>query len=185
LHVLDMVRGIGHEHRALAQVAAPNADLLLGPEGGGQQPEGVQLLDPLAVQDVGLAAGHVLELSWVDELDREASLTEQLEKRDPVHAGGLHGHGFDPAPGEPVGQGGQIRGEGTELTDVAPLGVATFRAGDIVAAGADVDASGIQVDLAELQGEPGSPATVRIWAGSRRSSSPAVIVHDMPGAEGR
>jgi hypothetical protein len=54
----------------------------------------------------------------------------------------------------------QIRGEGPELADVAPLGVATFRDGDVVVPGADVDAGGIQVDPPELGWEPCGPLTV-------------------------
>src|SRR5712691_8205192 len=71
LHVLDVVRGVADEHPALPQIAAQYADLVGGPKGGGQQPEGMQLLDPLAVQHVRLAAGHVLELP------RSTSLTSK------------------------------------------------------------------------------------------------------------
>ena len=71
-HVLDRVRGVGDEQRALAEVAAPHADLVVGPEGGRQPPERVPRLDPLAVADVGLSAGHALELPRVDQLDLEA-----------------------------------------------------------------------------------------------------------------
>jgi hypothetical protein len=41
LHVLDVVRGIGHQHRALAQVAAQHADLVVRAKGPGEQAEGV------------------------------------------------------------------------------------------------------------------------------------------------
>ncbi len=168
LHVLNMVGGVGHEHRALAEIAAQHADLVIGPEGGGQQAKGVELLDPLAVEDVGLAARHALQLPRVDESDLEAALAEELEEGDPVHAGGLHRHGLDVAAGEPVGQGVQIRGEGPELADVAPLGVAAVRDGDVVTPGADIDARGVQVDPAEFGWERGRAATaVRLRMGAR------------------
>ena len=154
-HVLDRVRGVGDEHRALAEVAAQHADLVVGPERGRQPPERVPRLDPLAVADVGLSAGHALELPRVDQLDLEAARAEELEERDPVHAGGLHRHGLDAAAGEPVSQGVEIRGEGAEGADVAALGVAALRHGDVVARGSDIDAGGIQVDAAKLRGKLG------------------------------
>jgi hypothetical protein len=43
--------------------------------------------------------------------------------------------------------------------DTSPLRVAPFGDGDVVALGADVDAGGIEVDLAELGAEPCGPAT--------------------------
>ena len=43
------------QHRSLAQVATQASDLPIGPEGSRQQAVGVQLLQPLAVQHVGLA----------------------------------------------------------------------------------------------------------------------------------
>jgi hypothetical protein len=97
----------------------------------------MELLDPLAVEDVGLAPGHSLQLSGIDEPHLEAARTEELEEGDPVHAGGLHRHGLDATPGQPVGQGVEIRGERPERTDVAPFEVAALRDRDIVAFGAE------------------------------------------------
>jgi hypothetical protein len=147
-----MVGGVGDQHGTLAEVAAQDADLVRWPEGGGEQAKGVELLDLLTVEHVGLSAGHVLELPRVDESDLEAARTEELEDGDPVHASGLHRPGRDVTAGEPVGQGVQIRGEGPERAAVAPRGVAAVRDGDVVAPGADVDARGVPVDPAELGG---------------------------------
>ena len=163
-----MVGGVGHAPRALAERAAQHADLVIGPKGGGQQAKGVERLDPLAVENVGLAARHALQLPRVHESDLEAAFAEELEEGDPVHANGLHRHGLDVAAGEPVGQGVQIRGEGPELSDVAPLGVTAVRDGDVVTPGADVDARGVLVDPAELGWKRGRAATAgRLRTGAR------------------
>ena len=67
LHMLDMVGLIFHQHGSLPQVAAQAPDIRLGTEGSGEQAVCVQLLQPLAVQDVGLAPGHVLDAPWVHQ----------------------------------------------------------------------------------------------------------------------
>src|SRR5450759_5184801 len=54
LDVLNVVRGVTHQHRALPKVAAQDADLIGGPERSSEQSEGVELLDPLAVEDITL-----------------------------------------------------------------------------------------------------------------------------------
>jgi hypothetical protein len=58
----------------------------MGPEATTKQTDAVQLLDPLAVQDVGLAPRDVLDVPGVDEHDLEAAILENLEDRDPVQA---------------------------------------------------------------------------------------------------
>ena len=61
LHVLDMVGSVLHQHGPMPQVAAQTPDVRVWPEGSRQQSVGVQLLQPLAVQHVGLAPRHVLD----------------------------------------------------------------------------------------------------------------------------
>jgi hypothetical protein len=61
-----------------------------------------QLGDPLAVLDVGLAAGDLLDVRRVDQPDREAVL-EDVEDRLPVDPGRLHGHVGDRLGRQPVG----------------------------------------------------------------------------------
>jgi hypothetical protein len=64
----------------------------------------VELLNPLAVQDVGLLTGDVLELAGIDQVDLEAAFFQQLVDRNPVDAGGFHGHHVYLAGGQPGGQ---------------------------------------------------------------------------------
>src|SRR6266568_3232255 len=69
-HVLNMVGGRGEEHLAVAQVAAQHAHLILGTESPGEQPIGVQALQPLAVEPIGFrATGGTLGLPGIDEED--------------------------------------------------------------------------------------------------------------------
>ena len=75
--------------------------------------------------------------------NREAARVEQLEQRNPVHAGGLHRYGVHAALAEPVGQALEVGGEAGELAHrlVVPVG----RHGHEVRGAADVDAGSVGV----------------------------------------
>src|SRR5262249_26624183 len=60
LHVADMVGGVSHQHGTLAKITPQHADLIVGPECPGQKPKGMELLDPLAVEHIGLSPWHVI-----------------------------------------------------------------------------------------------------------------------------
>jgi hypothetical protein len=55
------------------------ADLVRWPETGLQQPARMEVLNPLAVGYIALAAGHALEVMGVDQIHRKAALFEQLK----------------------------------------------------------------------------------------------------------
>jgi hypothetical protein len=96
-------------------------------------------------------------MARIDQQHREAARLEQLEQRDPVHAGGLHGHRVRATGGQPIGQGVEIEGEAGELA--YRLVVAIGRHGHKVGRAADVYTGGVGVGdgegsgLARLQGE--------------------------------
>ncbi len=151
LHMLDVVGGVGDQHRALAQVAAQHADLVIGPEGAREQPKGVKLLDPLTVHHVTLAAGNTLQTVGIDEQNLEAVLLEDLEQRDPVDTCRLHRDRLDAVIFQMPGQLVEILGEGTELLDglfPPPRGQ-----GHPVFGGSHIDAGGIEIDLLKLSGQ--------------------------------
>ena len=75
----------------------------------------MQLLQPLAVQHVGLATRHVLDASGVHQHHLEVPLFQHPEQGYPVHAGGLHDHGLHTALRQPIGQTIQVRREGLKL----------------------------------------------------------------------
>ena len=157
LHVLDVVGGVPDEHGALAQVGTQDADLSLGTEGSLEQSEGMELLEPLAIEHVGLASRNTLEVAGIDQPDGKAPLLEDLEQGDPVDAGGFHDHGGDVAAGQPLGQGIEIGGEGAEPSHVAPVGVASRGHGHEVAFGGHVDAGSVEIDLCKLRGQLRDP----------------------------
>jgi hypothetical protein len=78
--VLDVLSAGAQEHGALAEEASKDNDLVRRAEGAIEQAEGVKLLDPLAVEDVSLAARDVLHTPGVDEADREVAFFEDLEE---------------------------------------------------------------------------------------------------------
>jgi hypothetical protein len=104
LHVLHRARLRAQDRRALAHQGAQRAHRVTGAERAAQQAVAHELLQPLAVEHVGLAPRHVLHMPRVDQQHGEAACVEQLERRDPVHAGGLHRHRVDAALDQPVGQ---------------------------------------------------------------------------------
>ncbi len=74
----------------------------------------MQLLDPLRVVDVCLAARDVLRVTRIDEHDIEATSLENLEHWYPIDTGRLHRDGGDAQSYEPVGQPVQITREAPE-----------------------------------------------------------------------
>ena len=112
LHVLHAARLGAQDGATLAHQGAQRAHRVARAEGSAQQAVAHQLLQPLAVQDIALAAGHVLDVLRVDQQHREAARVEQLEERDPIDTGGLHGHGVDAA----LGKGGPITSSALQIS---------------------------------------------------------------------
>ena len=106
-----------------------------------------RLLQPLAVQHVGLATRHVLDASGVHQHHLEVPLFHHPEQGYPVHAGGLHDHGLHTALGQPVRQTVQIRREGLELSNrrFRPVGGHRHK----MAGSAHVNARRVQVQLGQ------------------------------------
>jgi len=72
------------EFFAVPQIGAQRRDLRCGSKASAQQSDAVELLDPLAVQNIALAPGDILEVPGIHQNDLEAALLENLEDRDPV-----------------------------------------------------------------------------------------------------
>ena len=149
-----MVGGVGEQHLAVAQVAAEHAHLIVRAEGPGEQPVGVQALEPLAIEPIGFrSTGGALGLAGIDEEDLHAPGLQQLKQGNPVDPGRFHGDGGHATVNEPVGQGVEVGGEGAETAH--GLGVAPRGHGDPVLGFADVDARGVGVADLEGFGEHG------------------------------
>ena len=146
LHALDVGGRALDQGLAMAQVGAQGRNGGGGPEAAAQQAHAMQLLQPLAVHDIGLSAGDILHVPSVHEHDRKAPSLENLVERNPVHAGGFHGHGGH-ACHQPVRQAMEIRREGLKGTHGRRIPVGGD--GNIVCIGAAIDAGGVGVDAVE------------------------------------
>ena len=87
LHVLDVPSLHAQQHATLAVQCSQYANLVCRAECPAQQTIAVQLLQPLAVQHIGLATRHVLDVPGVDQQYRQASALQNLVHGDPVHPG--------------------------------------------------------------------------------------------------
>ncbi len=103
-----------------------------------QQAEGVQLLQPLAILDVALAAGHGFQPTRIDEANNEPSRFQHFKQRNPVDTGGFQRHGRDGVLLQPVGNGIKILRERFKPPDhrIAAVGA---RNGHKVVAITDID----------------------------------------------
>jgi len=141
LHVLALHAAQTHQVVAIAQVGTQDADVVGRTKRGVEQTKAVQALEPWAVLDVGLAPGNILDMPGIDQADLQAMPFQDLKGRNPVDAGGFHGHRFDAALFEPAGHLLQVLGEGAE----GPHGLRTSVGGHRAPmfAVANVDAGGI------------------------------------------
>jgi hypothetical protein len=128
----------------MPQVRAQSHDAVAGTEAPAQQPVLVQLLQPLRIVHIRLAAGDVLDVAGVDQQHLEPARVENLKDRNPLHAGRLHRDRRDAHRREPIRQLVEIAAEGAEGTDRSVIAIAWH--GDHVKGRANVDAGGIRVD---------------------------------------
>lgn len=103
LHVLNMDCRHLHETLSMSPKGAESTDDLRGTVGGAEKPGGVEVLQPLAIGDVGLAARHVLDMTGVDQANAKATVFQNLKERNPEKTRGFHNYAFDATLLEPVG----------------------------------------------------------------------------------
>ena len=108
----------------------------------------MKVLEPLAIADVRFPARNIFGMARIDQTDLKTVGFEDLKKRDPVNAGGLHGHGAHLTRREPVANLEQVVGESGEGADGILVGINGN--GDLDLPGTDVDACGIRVKGREL-----------------------------------
>jgi hypothetical protein len=95
----------------LSMIGAERDDRISRSEAAPQQPEDVQIAEPLTVGHVALPALDVLDVAGVDERHGEATRLKDLEDRHPVDAGGFHRHVRHATGGEPVSEAVKISGK--------------------------------------------------------------------------
>jgi hypothetical protein len=85
----------------------------------------------------------MLGIAGVDQDHLEPALVQDLEDRDPIDAGGLHGHCEHSTVLEPVCQAMQVAGEGAEAAD--RLGIPIRSHGGDMHPGTDIDCCRIRM----------------------------------------
>ena len=133
--------GVVDQSLAMAQVGAETDDAVAGTKAPAQQPMLVELLQPLRIVHIRLAAGDMLDVAGVDQQHLEAARFEDLEDRNPVHASRLHRDRRDADRREPIRQLVEIAAERAERPDRLLVSVARHR--DDVKRRADVDPGGV------------------------------------------
>src|SRR5438128_4626974 len=116
------------------------ADGLVPAKRGRQQTHRMQILKPLAIEDVGLATGNVMHMLSIDQMDINAPRFQDLKQRYPVHAGRFHSHRVHSALLQPVRQGVQILRKGRKRSHrfgvpIGGYGNKDFRRSNINTAG--------------------------------------------------
>jgi hypothetical protein len=108
-------------------------NLRIRSEGSVEQPITVQLLQPLAVLDVGLAPGDLVQMPCIHQHHLDPRRLQLLIERDPIHSGGLHGHRLDPTLQQPFDQLVQVLGKRPEAPNkLFPCGYGIERYARIV-----------------------------------------------------
>ena len=74
LHMLHMRSGHLHQAVAVTKQGADDTNSILRTEGGPQQPHRVEILQPLAIDDIALAPRNVLDMLSVDQAYLDACL---------------------------------------------------------------------------------------------------------------
>jgi hypothetical protein len=103
LHQLNLHRGPLHQVLAVSPVATQHTDRIGRAKRPCQHPVGMQLLKPLAILHVGLAARQVLGLAGIHQVDLDPVLLQHLHDRNPVHPGRFDGHRGHATRLEPLG----------------------------------------------------------------------------------
>jgi hypothetical protein len=150
LPVLDAGGRGADEGVALAPVGPSYPEVIGGTARAVEQPEGVEFLQPLAVSELGFAAGHVLGVAGLDQGDGTTPRFQNVEEGDPVHSRACHDHCLDVASLEPVGHGMKV---GRKARKPAHgLWRAIRRHGDVGLGTAHVDPGGIEIQRRSSSG---------------------------------
>ncbi len=161
VHLPDLVGRLRHQGLAKTGQAAHRANRLGRAKTRPQQAHPVQILQPLAVEHIAFAAGHVPDVPGIDQHHLQAPVEQDLKKRNPVVARAFHGHAGDPAGHQPVRQGQQIVGKGPEGADRLLGSILGHRHADLTRANIDPGGMGMDDGL-----EPGTLAPAILF-GSR------------------
>src|SRR5438034_2948289 len=113
-------------------------------ERGRQEPIAMQLLNPLAVQNVALATRHIFGFSGIAQLDLEAGFLQDFIQMNPINTGGFHRYARHTALFEPRCNLMQVGCKGLKNADRS--GVSNLRNTNIKLGGADIHARSIRIN---------------------------------------
>ena len=146
LHELDLARGVGDEVGAVAQQGAQGEDVVGGAEAFAKQSGGVELLEPLGVEDIGFFAGDAFDMAGVDEENFDAGGFEDAVAGNPETTGAFHGDSGDVICQKPVAQLVEAFGEGGETADGFARALGRDGGNDLACG--DVQTGGMGVEVA-------------------------------------
>ncbi len=93
---------------ALAPGGPYDPEVIGGPARAGEPPEGMEFVPPLAGSASGCAAGQVVGVAGVDQVDGTTPRCQHVEAGDPGPSGAFHDPWIEVASWEPVGHGMQV-----------------------------------------------------------------------------
>src|SRR5437867_11149055 len=99
--MLDMDCTSHDEPVAVAHQTSQCHNVFRRTERGRQEPIAMQLLNPLADENVALATRHIFGFSGIDQLDVEASFLPDFIQTNPIDTGGFHRYARHTTPLEP------------------------------------------------------------------------------------
>jgi hypothetical protein len=101
--MLYMGRRGFHQIVPVPDYRTDNANILIRPERAPQQPHGVEVLQPLAVFDIGFSARNIFDMPGVHKVHLKSVSIQDLKNRNPINARRFHGDGIDAAVLKPPG----------------------------------------------------------------------------------
>src|SRR6056297_341514 len=99
LHMLNMT-GSGFDQVVSVSEQGPNSTNVLSR--AKRAPQQSNRMEPLAILNIRFPAGNVFNMPGVNQDNIKSIGVHNLEYRNPVYAGGLHGDGFNAALFEPL-----------------------------------------------------------------------------------
>src|SRR5881296_2174893 len=140
--MLHMHTGHLNEVFAMPHQGANFAYGVFGAKRGPQQAHRMQILKPLTIEHVRLAAGNVMHMLSIDQMNFNTPRFQNLKQRYPVHSGGFHSHPVHTTLLQPVRQSMKILGKRGKRSHRFRIAIGGY--GDKNLRRSDVDTTGIR-----------------------------------------
>src|SRR5215475_13761836 len=97
LHVLHFLRCLTKQILSMSRQSPQGTNLLSRTKGGPQQSHRMEILEPLAITNIGLSTRHIFDVSCIDQTNAYARCFQTLKDRNPINSGRLYSDGGDAA----------------------------------------------------------------------------------------